>query len=180
MGILNYIENEKIVFKSNNEFEFNINKNYKLSNIKINSSLEVKEIIYEVQNKKIQDIFDVDKYVRLINHKFKVNFNVDSTKNFKNSEIIIKGKGDLKSKNYKDTINYEYFKNDKKNNLIFNIDINDLFLFTPSFEIANYADDCTAYEFSGSIEDVINKLVQDSKILIEWYEMNYLKPNPDK
>ena len=39
MGILNYIENEKIVFKSNNEFEFNINKNYKLSNIKINSSL---------------------------------------------------------------------------------------------------------------------------------------------
>ena len=125
MGILNYIENEKIAFKSNNEFEFNINKNYKLSNIKINSSLEVKEIIYEVQNKKIQDIFDVDKYVRLINHKFKVNFNVDSTKNFKNSEIIIKGKGDLKSKNYKDTINYEYFKNDKKNNLIFNVDIND-------------------------------------------------------
>ena len=113
---MNYIENEKIVFKSNNEFEFNINKNYKLSNIKINSSLEVKEIIYEVQNKKIQDIFDVDKYVRLINHKFKVNFNVDSTKNFKNSEIIIKGKGDLKSKHYKDSISYEYFKNDKKNN----------------------------------------------------------------
>ena len=54
-----------------------------------------------------------------------MNFNVDSTKNFKNSEIIIKGKGDLKSKNYKDTINYEYFKNVKKNNLIFNIDIND-------------------------------------------------------
>ena len=125
MGILNYIENEKIVIKSNNEFEFNINKNYKLSNIKINSSLEVKEIIYEVRNKKIQDIFDIDKYARLINHKFKVNFNVDSTKNFKNSEIIIKGKGDLKSKNYKDTISYEYFKNDKKNNLIFNIDIND-------------------------------------------------------
>ena len=64
--------------------------------------------------------------------------------------------------------------------LLFNIYINDLFLFTPSFEIANYADDCTAYEFSGSINDVIKKLEQDSKILIEWYEMNYLKPNPDK
>ena len=64
--------------------------------------------------------------------------------------------------------------------LLFNIYINDLFLFTPSFEIANYADDCTAYEFSGSINDVIKKLEQDSKILIEWYKMNYLKPNPDK
>ena len=46
--------------------------------------------------------------------------------------------------------------------LIFNVYRNDLFLFTPSFEIANYADDCTAYEFSGSINDVIKKLEQDS------------------
>ena len=64
--------------------------------------------------------------------------------------------------------------------LLFNIYINDLFLFTSSFKIANYADDCTPYEFSDSIDKVINKLEFDSKILIEWYEMNYLKPNPDK
>ena len=64
--------------------------------------------------------------------------------------------------------------------LLFNISINDLFLFSESFEIANYGDDCSPYEFSGSIDDVIHKLETDSRILIEWYEKNYLKPNPDK
>ena len=57
--------------------------------------------------------------------------------------------------------------------LLFNIYINDLFLFLESFEIANYADDCSPYEFSGSIDDVIHKLETDSRILIEWYENNY-------
>ena len=64
--------------------------------------------------------------------------------------------------------------------LVFNIYINDLFLFSDNFEIANYADDCSPFEFSGSIEDVISKLEKDSNILIKWYESNYLKPNPDK
>ena len=34
--------------------------------------------------------------------------------------------------------------------LLFNIYINDLFLFSSSFKIANYADDCSPYEFSPS------------------------------
>ena len=46
--------------------------------------------------------------------------------------------------------------------------------------MANYADDCSPYEFSGSIEDVIQKLQHDSQCLIEWYDSNYLKPNSDK
>ena len=64
--------------------------------------------------------------------------------------------------------------------LLFNIYINDLFLFTNDFKIANYADDCSPFEFSGSTDDVINKLANDSLILIDWYESNYLKPNPNK
>ena len=36
------------------------------------------------------------------------------------------------------------------------------------------------YEFSGSIDEVIQKLEHDSRILMGWYEMNYLQPNPDK
>ena len=45
--------------------------------------------------------------------------------------------------------------------------------------MANYADDCSLYEFSGSIDKVILKL-HDSLCLLQWYESNYLKPNPDK
>ena len=46
--------------------------------------------------------------------------------------------------------------------------------------MANYADDCSPYEFNSSIDEVIIKLQNDSKCLINWYESNYLKPNPDK
>ena len=46
--------------------------------------------------------------------------------------------------------------------------------------MANYANDCSLYEFSRNIEDVIQKLENDSCILMDWYKINYLKPNPDK
>ena len=64
--------------------------------------------------------------------------------------------------------------------LLFNIYINNLFIFSNAFKIANYADDCSPFEFSGSTNDVIRKLEDDSQILIQWYRNNYLKPNPDK
>ena len=46
--------------------------------------------------------------------------------------------------------------------------------------MVNFADDCSPYEFNGSIDDVILKLENDATLLIEWYKNNYLKPNPDK
>ena len=64
--------------------------------------------------------------------------------------------------------------------LLFNIYINDLFIFSNAFKIANHVDDCSPFEFSGSTNDVIRKLEDDSQILIQWYRNNYLKPNPDK
>ena len=36
-----------------------------------------------------------------------------------------------------------------------------------------------APNFSGSINEVINKLQNDSRIIIDWYVSNYLKPNSD-
>ena len=46
--------------------------------------------------------------------------------------------------------------------------------------MANYADDCSPYKFSSYIDEVILTLQNNSLRLIEWYESNYLKPNPDK
>ena len=64
--------------------------------------------------------------------------------------------------------------------LLFNIFINDPFLFSQSFDMANYADDCSPYESGKSIEEVILKLENDSKCLLDWFIINRLKPNPDK
>ena len=51
--------------------------------------------------------------------------------------------------------------------LLFNIYINDLFLFSTDFKIANYADDCSLFEFSGTTNDVILKLENDAIILMQ-------------
>ena len=63
---------------------------------------------------------------------------------------------------------------------LFNSYINDMFIFSYGFKTANYADDCSPFEFRGSTNDVIKKLENDSQILIQWYPNNYQKPNPDK
>ena len=63
--------------------------------------------------------------------------------------------------------------------ILFNIYINDLF-FSAEFQIANFADDCSPFDFGATTEDVIKKLEEQSELLIEWYRCNYLKPNPDK
>ena len=52
--------------------------------------------------------------------------------------------------------------------------------FSHHFDMANYADDFSPYEYSCSIEDDIQKLQNDSQCLIKWYESNYLKPNRGK
>ena len=61
--------------------------------------------------------------------------------------------------------------------LLLHFYINYLFLFSNDFNVANYAD-CSPYEFNGTMDDVIKKLENDSCILIKWYGINYLKPQP--
>ena len=53
--------------------------------------------------------------------------------------------------------------------LLFKIYINDLFLFSQHFDMANYADDCSPYEHGGSIDEVISKQQNNSKCLINWF-----------
>ena len=63
--------------------------------------------------------------------------------------------------------------------LLFNIYINDLF-FSDEFQMMNFADDCSPYNFTLSINDVIHTLEKQTALLIELYKCNYLKSNPDK
>ena len=64
--------------------------------------------------------------------------------------------------------------------LLFNIYLSDLFLFTYDSNIANYADDNSPYACKKDIESVINRIEEDSKILLKWVANNALKANPDK
>ena len=64
--------------------------------------------------------------------------------------------------------------------LFFNIYINDLLLSIQEIDICNYADDTTIYTCDTRLENVVSRLENDSKIIIEWFRNNYMKLNEDK
>ena len=64
--------------------------------------------------------------------------------------------------------------------LFFNIYINDLMLSIQETDICNYADDTTIYTCDIRLENVISRLENDSKIIIDWLRNNYMTLNEDK
>ena len=64
--------------------------------------------------------------------------------------------------------------------LLFNIYINNMFMFISNSQICNYADDPTLYVIHQDIKQAIKILEQDVVILIEWFQNNYMKMNGDK
>ena len=64
--------------------------------------------------------------------------------------------------------------------ILFNIFINDLFLFIENTEICNFADDNTLYTGDTSLNNVIQKLNDDLAIVNNWFEINSMVANPDK
>ena len=64
--------------------------------------------------------------------------------------------------------------------LLFNIYINDMFLFVPEINIANYADDTTPYTTSKCINSLLKKLEDNTSEIVKWLRNNYMKSNTDK
>ena len=64
--------------------------------------------------------------------------------------------------------------------LLFNIFINDIFFFTVSAELCNYADDNTLYAINKDIEIIHKCLRQNFNILTNWFYENHMVLNPDK
>ena len=58
--------------------------------------------------------------------------------------------------------------------LLFNIFINDIFLFVESSNICNYADDNTLFAFGKTFDEITRKLQNDFLILDEWFFNNSL------
>ena len=64
--------------------------------------------------------------------------------------------------------------------ILFNIFINDLFLFLKDVDLANFADDNTIYTANKSIEKLLEVLERESKSAIDWFKINDMIVNPDK
>ena len=64
--------------------------------------------------------------------------------------------------------------------LLFNIYLNDLFMFLEETEICNYADDTTIYACGPNFENVIMHLENDALKISEWFPNHFMKLNADK
>ena len=63
---------------------------------------------------------------------------------------------------------------------LFNIFINDIFLFVESSNVCNYADDNTLFAFDKTFDEITRKRQNDFLILDEWFFNNFLVLNSDK
>ena len=64
--------------------------------------------------------------------------------------------------------------------LLFNIYINDLFFLTKFTDACNFADDATFFACDSDLNHLMERLEHYTKLVIEWFENNYMKLNEDK
>ena len=64
--------------------------------------------------------------------------------------------------------------------LLFNIFLNDIFLFVDNTSITNYADDNTPYAIESSIKNLLETLENEISTLLKWLHWNEMKSNNDK
>ena len=64
--------------------------------------------------------------------------------------------------------------------ILFNLYINDLFLYIKRATLHNYADDNTLTAFSNTVPNLVRILEQESNVAIDWLERNQMITNPDK
>ena len=55
-----------------------------------------------------------------------------------------------------------------------------MFYFIKDTNIANYADDSTLYTVDGNIDDLLDRLENETSLILNWFRMNEIKPNDDK
>ena len=64
--------------------------------------------------------------------------------------------------------------------LLFNIFLNDIFLFISKSQLCNYADDKTLYKSGKNMGRIKNDLEMDFMILHKWFHENHMVLNPGK
>ena len=109
------IDIQKIEFSSKNKFSFNINKKFKFDDFKIESNIDLDELIFNKKNLKLKTYFpSFIKDIKLQEHKIVINYNRD--------KLDIKGKGKISLEKKSDELSYLIIKD--KLNLLFDTKIN--------------------------------------------------------
>ena len=114
-NLFNDVDIQKIEFSSKNDFSFNINKRLKLKNIKVQTVINLNQLIINGKNLKLKSYLPRFKEeIKLEDHKILIDYNKNN--------INIKGSGNLLIEDKLDSLTYEVKKDDK--NILFDTKIN--------------------------------------------------------
>ena len=101
---------KKIKYSSINNFSFNINKKLKLNDLEVETTLALKELIFDSRNLKLKPYFNnLNEEMKLENHKIIINY--------KKNTFNISGNGNILFDDKSDNLSYRIIK--KKNELSF-------------------------------------------------------------
>ena len=111
-NVFNDVDIKKIEFSSENSFSFNINKNLKLNNFKIESVINLNQLISNQKNLKLKTYLpSFNEKIKLDGHKILINYN--------KNKLDIKGGGNFSFEDKTDNISYQITKD--KDNFSFNL-----------------------------------------------------------
>jgi len=141
-------------FESKNDFSFNVNDNFKVNNLAIDSSVLIDSSQLKKNNLINKNFIEINELIDLRNHEIK--------SSYANKELYIEGKGQVKLQNKFEFIDYKVRNNGPNLNLVSNIELSEL-------DIKNQN---LIKEYLPKTKDILN--LKDHKIKLN-YQNNILK-----
>ncbi|MDA7604234.1 AsmA-like C-terminal region-containing protein [Candidatus Pelagibacter sp.] len=139
-------------FRSENDFLFNINNNFKVKNLTINSSILIDSSQLKKNNLISEKFMEINELIDLKNHNIKASY--------ANKKLKIEGKGQVKLQNKFEFIDYELAYSGSDLNLVSNIELSEL-------DIKNQN---LIKEYLPKTKDILN--LKDHKIKLQYKNSN--------
>ena len=172
VNLSNDMDIQKIEFSSKNNFSFNINKNLKLNNFKVDSIIDLEQLIVSKKDLKLKPYFpSFVKDIKLEKNNIIVNYD--------KKKIDIKGSGNILLENKSDKISYQIIKD--KNNLSFDskIDLKNNSLLINFLDYEKKEDLNSLVSIKGNLKknnqlsfDLINLKEKNNEILIKGLKLS--------
>ena len=123
-NLLDNIDLKKIEFSSKNNFTFDLNKNFQFNNFKLETSINLNQLIFNEKNLKLKSYFpSFVEEIKLEDHKIVINYNKNKFNVKGNGNILLEDKSDnLAYQITKDNIGFSFDSkiNVKNNSLLIN------------------------------------------------------------
>jgi len=152
----NNLENmdiNNVIFGSENNFSFSLEKKFKISNFKINSKIDLQKLTYKKRSNLLKKhIPNYNDSIKLIDHKIELFIS--------KNKLLIKGNGNFLINEKIDKINYEVKFNDDKYNFESQIELNNIPL---QIKLLNY----TKKESKNALLNIEGSYKKDQNIYIK-------------